>query len=154
MIKLASILFPTDFSKNAQRALEYACFLGERFGARLHVLHVLPDPWVLVPDPGSAYGLPSAYEDRLRKEAEESLARLALETGTRDKTVQALRKGSEPAEIVRYAREHQLDLIVMGTHGRTGLSHAFLGSVAEQVVRTAGCPVLTVRHEDFKLSPP
>ncbi len=139
---LKRILFPTDFSDTAACSLDYASGLASRFGARLHVLHVVPDPmsqdWA-----GEAGGIsfPDLRETWIA-EAERRLGELSL-SGV--ETQRATRVGHAFVEIVRYARENDIDLIVMGTHGRGAVSHMLLGSVAEKVVRKAPCPVLTVR---------
>lgn len=148
MIRLTRILLPTDFSEAAAPAAEYACSLAEKFRAELHVLHVVPETLpVVVPEYGATLW-PENFIERA-----ETAAREALETlpngDWRDQLqiVRATRRGPAHSEIVRYAREHEVDLIVLGTHGRSGLMHFLLGSVAERVVRTSGCPVLTVRQD-------
>jgi len=124
-MRLNEILFPTDFSPASEAAGRVAREMAVQAGARLHVLHVVPP----VTDPS----LPA-----------ESLARAArsLADGLRVETV--LLSGWAGRNIVDYAREKRIDLIVVGTHGRTGITHAILGSVAETVVRLAPCLVLTV----------
>jgi nucleotide-binding universal stress UspA family protein len=124
-MRLNEVLFPTDFSSLSELAGEIARDTAKQVGARLHVLHVVP----LGTDP--------------RLPAEE-LARVnrALGDGLRVET--ALLTGLAARNILAYAREKHIDLIVMGTHGRTGISRELLGSVAEKVVRLAPCPVLTV----------
>jgi len=119
------ILFPTDFSPASEAAGRIARAMALEAGARLHVLHVVPP----VTDP-------SQLSERLAREAQ------GLGEGLRVET--ALRTGPAGRTIVHYAREKGIGLIVLGTHGRTGFSHAILGSVAETVVRLAPCPVLTV----------
>ncbi len=150
MIKLDRILIPTDFSDCSERARTYACELAKRFTAELHLLHVV----VPLPIPVHMSTVP---EELL--EPEES-ARQALESWN-DPAYEAARKvvrtivtGTPFIEIVRYARENQIDLIVVGTHGRSGLMHSLIGSVAERVVRKASCPVLTVRPEGHQFVMP
>ena len=146
MIQMKRILLPTDFSDCARAALNYACAFVEQFGSELHLLHVVQDVMLMMPEPGSAFALPQNYLLDLKTGAEKSLAGLLDETWLVDKkVVRATRLGSAFVEIVRYAREHEIDLVIVGTHGRSGLKHVFLGSVAERVVRKAPCPVLTVR---------
>jgi nucleotide-binding universal stress UspA family protein len=154
--QLRRVLFPTDFSSNSQSALEVACALAGQFQAELHILHVLQDVvFQGVPDPTGVYGLPANYDDRVRESAERALTELPGPSRTdAARVVRALRKGSPFTEIVQYARETGIDLIVMGTHGRSGISHMLLGSVAEKVVRAAECPVMTVRPKDHKSSSP
>ncbi len=124
-MRLNEILFPTDFSAASEAVGHIAREMALRVGARLHVLHVVPP----ITDPS----LPA-----------EHLARTArgLADGLRVETV--LLSGWPARNIVDYAREKRIDLIVVGTHGRTGITHAILGSVAETVVRLAPCLVLTV----------
>ena len=139
------ILVPTDFGDASGRALEYAKSLASLYGASLHLLTVVPEPFVL-PDPGSFYvPLPSAYIEGLRKDAETHLqAALDPLEGERFSARGAVLFGQPSGEILDYAAREQIDLIVMGTHGRGALAKVVLGSVAERVVRAAPCPVLTV----------
>jgi nucleotide-binding universal stress UspA family protein len=122
-MSIREVLAATDFSEIGDDAVRAARQHAERFGARLHVLHVL--------EVGEG-------------DAAQRLARLSEGAGA---TVPALVRapaGDAANEIARYAREHGVDLLVIGTHGRTGMSRALLGSVAERVIRTAPCPVLVV----------
>jgi nucleotide-binding universal stress UspA family protein len=120
-----NVLFATDFSDASRLAGESAAAFARHFGARLHVLHVVPP----VTDPTRA---PAA----LRAAAAEVERGLTVVT--------AIASGRVVRHIADYARRNAIDLIVIGTHGRTGVSHALLGSVAEVVTRRAGCRVLTV----------
>ena len=155
MITLSRILHPTDFSQNAKAAQAYACQLAEQNGAELHLLHIFPDPGYLVAQPEFAVAIPGEDWEDLRRAAERNLE-TALESEWKNKlkVVTATRKGSPFLEIIRYAQEQNIDLIVMGTHGRTGLSHLVIGSVAENVVRKAKCPVLTVHPADHRFVMP
>ncbi len=149
MIELKKILVPTDFSDYSKFALKYACELAGRFEADLHVLHVLQDLVAMVPEPGMAFPLPGDYMAELKESSERALSKLIDSAELSDtNVVRETREGPPFLEIIRYAKENNIDLIVMGTHGRTGLAHALLGSVAEKVVRKAPCPVLTVRTTD------
>jgi nucleotide-binding universal stress UspA family protein len=145
-MNLKRILVPTDLSEASGRALESAKALADRFGASLHVLTVIPEPFVL-PNPGPWY-VPSSpgYLEGLRRDADAHLQALVT-SAEREKFRVELPAvfGEAAAAIVDYATRASIDMIVMGTHGRGGLAHAMLGSVAEKVVRTAPCPVLTVR---------
>jgi nucleotide-binding universal stress UspA family protein len=125
MAMFREVLFATDFSEPARLAGRTAAELARHFGARLHVVHVVPP----VTDPTPA---------------PEGLRAAAVELGTGLSIVTAIVSGRVASQVVDYARRHAVDLIVLGTHGRTGVSHAILGSVAEAVVRRASCPVLTV----------
>ena len=136
-LEIREVLFATDFSALAQRAAQTAADLARHFGARLHVLHVVGP----TRDPQPA---PNALGDTIE----------ALGPGLR--TVAVTATGSPSREIAAYAASHGIDLVVVGTHGRTGVSRALLGSVAEAVVRRATCRVLTVpaRLEQGAPSPP
>jgi len=140
-----TILVATDFSPTSEHALEYARELARSFGSTLHLLHVVPDP-VLASAWSEAYAYDlTALGERFRKYAERQLAEKARAIGDVTLTTEAL-VGSPAATIVAAAEDRSADLIVMGTHGRTGVTHLFMGSIAERVVRTAPCPVLTVRQ--------
>lgn len=152
MVKLERIVFATDFSQYADEAKQYACHFADAFRAELHVLHVIHDLAVEVPDFGMGLAFPGFLEnlpkrqDELEQNAIAALARqLEPNWQKRNRVVLATRTGIPFLSIVRYAREHFIDLIVMGTHGRSGLGHVLMGSVAEKVVRKANCPVLTIR---------
>jgi len=172
-IELKRILVPTDFSDSAQHAVEYGAALADKFGGELHLLHVLQDVHSAVTHPDfSAHGeIARDYFNRLETEAgahqpseSESVNQFlhSLRTGVEEEfeklpredawdrlsIVRAIRYGSPVDEICRYALKSHIDLIVIGTHGRTGLKHLLIGSVAERVVRSAPCPTLSVRaHE-------
>jgi nucleotide-binding universal stress UspA family protein len=155
MIRLKRILFPTDFSENARCAEEYACELARQYQAELHVLYVVQDIALVMPEPGSMMALPAFNLDEARDSALRVI-KTVPEAGRAANLsiVRSVRAGAPFVEIVRYAAENNIDLIVMGTHGRGGLAHVLLGSVAEKVVRKAGCPVLTVRPGDHKFVMP
>jgi nucleotide-binding universal stress UspA family protein len=151
MIDLRRILVPTDFSKHSQRALIYAAALAEKFGAEIFLLHVVQDFAVFLPDLVTATPPALPPRDQLT-----SAVREALERTVRENHVEGLRlhpearEGTPYHEIVTFAREKEIDLVVMGTHGRTGLAHLLLGSVTERVVRRSPCPVLTVRDPEHE----
>ncbi len=134
------ILVPTDFSGTSDVALEYARALAARFDATLHLLHVLDDPFVAEGLAAEAYitEAPSIRTSLL----EDARTRLSHRVQGCATTEAVFGRGA--TTIVDYAERCGIDLIVMGTHGRTGLAHLLIGSVAERVVRTARCPVLTV----------
>ena len=153
-IQLKRILLPTDFSQHSATAANYACELATRFDAELHLLHTLEIHPSLTPEFGMGLVLPK-YVSESRSAAEKLLAGSLDSQWTPGRTViRAVVEGSPRVEIIRYAREHDIDLIVLSTHGRTGLPHVILGSVAENVVRTAPCPVLTVRPEGHQFVMP
>lgn len=156
MIRLKRILVPTDFSEFSKPALAYACALAARFESELHLLHVVQDPAVYVPDP-TMITMEAIQEQSEELRAAAMLALAKLPEGDWDNGVPVVRDarhGSPFLEILRYARDEDIDLIVIGTHGRTGLKHVFIGSQAERVVRKAPCPVLTVRPEGHQFVMP
>ena len=143
-IEIQRILCPTDFSAPSARAFEHAVALAAWYRASLTVLHVLLEPMVAAAAPPYAF-TPALVDGSARDAVQADLASLvgpANRAGLR--AVAELRDGSPAAETVRAAQEMQADLIVMGTHGRTGFQRWVLGSVAETVLRRAPCPVLTV----------
>ena len=143
------ILVATDFSELSAVALEYAEALAERCGASLHVLHVVEDPFLLGATSSEIY-VPDvpALRATLVTEAESQLATFVPDRVRKAVRVTTeVRVGSAATVISEVAETTASDLVVMGTHGRTGFAHLLLGSVAEKVVRTAPCPVLTV-HGD------
>ena len=147
MILLQQILVATDFGDASGAALEYGRAFARRFGASLHLLHVMENMF-LRPVPVDPYQMKAAImkrlSERLTDEDRTSLhATAVLETS--DNTA---------AEIVEYAKEHNIDLIVMGTHGRNAVERLLVGSVAETVVRKAPCPVFTVRHPEHEFIAP
>lgn len=150
MARITRILVPTDFSPTADAALEYAFDLAGRFGASLQILHVLDDPFVVDGMAADAYiaeapALRTAMLDDARERLRHRAApREALATPIETEVL----FGHGARTIAEYAADRGVDLIVMGTHGRTGFAHLLLGSVAERLVRTAPCPVLTVRHPE------
>jgi nucleotide-binding universal stress UspA family protein len=140
-MKIGTILHPTDFSRNSESAFHMACALARDYGARLVLLHVKPLPTVAYGEFGA---LPPEATDHM-EELKERLARVQPD----DPQIVVERfvvEGEIAWEILRMAEQRKTDLIVMGTHGRGGLSRLLMGSVAELVVRKAGCPVLTVKN--------
>jgi nucleotide-binding universal stress UspA family protein len=136
---IQNVLIALDFSEVSDAALAYARELARRFSARLHALHVMENDF-LRPTAIDPRELDAAawrqLNDRLTDEDRRALHALPV-----------IRRSDSPAnEIVEYANRQHVDLIVMGTHGRRGIAHLLVGSVAEQVVRSAPCPVVTVRH--------
>lgn len=146
MISFKNILLPTDFSGNAKPAQDYACELTDQFDSRLHVLSVVQDAALVLPETGMFLTIPLPSIHEIIEAAESSLRDL-LEPQWQSSHDVCLKVavGTPYVEIVRYAEENKIDLIVLGTHGRTGLQHVLLGSVAERVLRQATCPVLTIR---------
>jgi universal stress protein A len=146
VIEIKSILAPTDFSAHSEQAVRYACRLAERLGSELHLLHVLSDILPAGPDPLLMPVLPAQFYKENEDRAQETLDRsLDASWGKPAAVVRAVKWGSPVESIVSYADDHRIELIIIATHGRTGLSHVLLGSVAERIVREAPCPVLTIR---------
>jgi nucleotide-binding universal stress UspA family protein len=138
MLPAHTILFPTDFSENTRHAFSLACSLARDCGARIVVLHVTPPP--LSHERLEADRDPEEYYGVLWK------ALRQIHAADENVPVEHRLEEGEPAtQILRVAKETKAGLIVMGTHGRTGLGRLLLGSVAEWVLRQAPCPVLTVR---------
>lgn len=148
MIKLDRILVPTDLSEFSKHAMRYGCEFANRFNAELHLLNIVQDVVAMVPEPGMAFPAPGEYLQELQQASTKALAELPDPSWLRGvNVVRHVRIGTPFLEIVRYAKETGIDLIVIGTHGRSGLAHVLLGSTAEKVVRKSPCPVLTVRPE-------
>lgn len=152
MIKLTKILVPTDFSDSSLHAAKYACELSKRFGAELHLLHVVEPVIMAMPSPGAP--LPDQLLADNAQAAEERLPTWLSEVERPEAMSHSVRRGPAFVEIVRCAKEQDADLIVLATHGRSGLTHALIGSVAERVVQKANCPVLTVRPEGHQFVMP
>lgn len=155
MIKLKRILCPTDFSEFSLKSIQYGCELAKAFDAELHLLHTVQDYNAIAPATGESFAMFTDWLPRLTKEAEAKLAKLpGPEWETRLRVQRMTRVGGAVDEITKYAKEHDIDLIVQSTHGRTGLKHFLMGSVAESIVRYAPCPVLTVRHPEHEFVEP
>jgi nucleotide-binding universal stress UspA family protein len=142
------ILAPTDFSEYSKQAVASALALAKKFGAKLTILHVIELP----PYPVEGYVPPSlsaTFMDDLERQATTDLAQLVPEADAANVEVaRVMAVGTPYRTIIETAEAEQVDLIVMATAGRTGFSHLVMGSIAERVVRTASCPVLTIRpHE-------
>jgi nucleotide-binding universal stress UspA family protein len=156
MIIIKTILVATDFGPASDTALRYGRALAGQFGARLHVLHVAENIILAVASP---YGYPSVpvslQQDIEAAAVKRTRALLTDEERQAGQAIAATVTDSSPAAaIVEYAKRHDIDLLVLGTHGRGALSHIFMGSVAERVVRMAPCPVLTVRDPEHEFVVP
>jgi len=136
-----NILVPTDLSVEAGLAIDYACELARELHAKVHLLNVVGLPAIGVPELGVA--MSATVMDSMIHDNHEALDKIA--DAHRGEIGQVLLKTGEARDVINAtAKELDADLIVMGTHGRTGISRALLGSIAETVVRTAPCPVLTI----------
>lgn len=138
MSSIRTILYPTDFSDTAEQTYPFACSLARDLGASLVVLHVYPPP--IDRSEVVARRQPDGYEEDLWR-----LLKLYEAPGVAEGVTHRLEEGEAAEEILRVARETNCDLIVVGTHGRTGLGRLLMGSVAEKVLRNASCPVLTLK---------
>lgn len=148
MNPIARILVPIDFSDPSRAALEHALVLAKAFGATVELLHIWEIPGYVRPDLTVWVGdVSGSFSEHARRDATERMNHLVEEYGLadRDDVVTRIACGTPYASILTALEDSSYDLVVMGTHGRTGLSHMLLGSVAERVVRHAPCPVLTVR---------
>ncbi len=150
MIAIKNILVATDFGEAADSALAYGRELASRFGATLHVLHVAENVYI------TAFGAETyaSFAPELQRGIEERANKRLLEAvmdsdhSAPDTVPIVMTSGSPAFAIIDYARDHAIELIIIGTHGRGALQHFLMGSVAERVVRLAPCPVLTVRHPE------
>lgn len=152
-MKIERILCPIDFSEYSQQTLTYAALLASSFGANLYVLNVFEnlhggDRYLVL------HLTPEEIAQKMKSDAEDMLKSL---TGKIQATIAVeafVREGKAFVEIIRLAREKEVDLIVMGSHGRTGLPRLLIGSVAEKVTRKAPCPVLIVKDKGSKFEMP
>lgn len=162
-MKLGRILAPTDFSRFSGFALEWAANLAEALRAELILLHVVPEEEGKIIEEviaeGAAVNIPRGVRENVLKERQKKFQeqfRIVLPDYLRKsiRVEEILVIGVPFLEIVKTAKEKDVDLIVMGTHGRTGLAHALIGSVAEKVVHHAHCPVLTIKHPQYQFVAP
>jgi nucleotide-binding universal stress UspA family protein len=150
MIEIKRILIPTDFSEYSQQALKYAVALAQGFKAKLFVMHVWEHP-VLSAPPAEIETYPPLLMTEEKKSQEEALNRLTADLIRQGIDAQPVFvTGRTYMEIVDKAKELEVDLITLATHGRTGLSHLVFGSTAEKIIRLAPCPVLTVKHPEHE----
>jgi nucleotide-binding universal stress UspA family protein len=162
-MKLTRILAATDFSKFSGFALEWAAFLAMCLKAELVLLHVIPEEEGKIIEEvigeGAIVQIPkgirqNVIEERQKKFQEQLNIVLSREMKSSLKIEEMIKIGVPFLEIIKAAKEKEVDLIVMGTHGRTGLAHVLIGSVAEKVVHHAHCPVLTIKHPQYKFIAP
>jgi universal stress protein A len=146
MIDLKRVLVPTDFSPTSEAALRYGIALARAFHARLSLLHIPEHP-----GEAAEAEYPIGIYETMKNAANERLGGLLTTEEARElKPEYTMRIGNAASEIVRFAAERDIDLIVMGTHGREGVARVLIGSVAETVVRRASCPVLTVHNPEHE----
>jgi len=155
MIKIANVLVATDFGEASAAALSYGREIARTFNAKLHVLHVIENPMIWLGPESAGIDVMQLRAD-LEVSAQQQLDRLVTDEDRRElDAVTIVRTGRAPAlEITNQARLANVDIIVVGTHGRTAVTHMLMGSVAEKVVRIAPCPVLTVRHPEHEFIVP
>jgi len=154
MADYRTLLVPYDFSTHARTALDTAVDLAGKLGADLKVLHIVQSPIAVygLPYPEGSTVIPPIDMGAIREDAMKALALVIDEIDAPVKIEAEIAEGLNVAETLRITAERiDADLIVMGTHGRTGIAHAFLGSVAERILRTVQCPVLTVKAPDKPL---
>ncbi len=151
MLLIRRILFPTDLSGPAAYAWPFALTLAQKFSAEVHLLHVVAPPPQLT-EPHAMKFHPEKMVQSLAAKAAASMHQQVEAATARGLIFHCeVRVGMASRKIVHYAAEHDIDLIVMATHGRTGLAHILLGSVAEKVARLAACPVLTIKQPSFRV---
>jgi nucleotide-binding universal stress UspA family protein len=156
MITLKKILVPTDFGEAADAALTYARALARSFEASIDVVYVAEDASARL-FAGEIYvGVPPTLQKDIEDAARRELDKRLIDNDPHPLAVRPVVLASNaPAQtIVQYAKEMDIDLIVMGTHGRGPMAHLLMGSVAERVVRLAGCPVMVVRHPEHEFVVP
>ena len=145
MISLQKILIPVDFSEHSQKAIRYGEELAVKFGAALQLIHVVETQPIMYAEGGA---FPFESNKEIIDHATDVLSKVQIKSGDQVATSRTVVEGTAFLEIVRFAKENETDLIVMGTHGRGAIAHMLLGSVAEKVIRKAPCPVLVVRDEE------
>ena len=152
MIALKKILVPTDFGEAADVALNYARALAKNFGASIDLLHVAEDAAARM-FAGEVYvAVPPTLQRDIEEAARKQLHQRTIDNDPEPLPVRrvVIASNAPAMAIVNYAKDTAIDLIVMGTHGRGPMAHLLMGSVAERVVRLAGCPVLVVRHPEHE----
>jgi universal stress protein A len=147
MSTIKTILVPVDFSDAARAALRYACMLADTLDASLHIFHATVNPYATAGYLEFAALPPELLDDVERSACEQLEASLTEEEKTRYHATFVNRVGGAAEEILGYLKEHpEIDLVVMATHGRGSVARLMLGSVTDKIVRTAPCPVLTIRE--------
>ncbi|MCF6148562.1 MAG: universal stress protein [Candidatus Kuenenia sp.] len=150
MITVKKILFPTDFSPCAKHALTYALSLATLFKAKLYIIHVIPKMNIPISAGGVMYPTLKIYKD-MEENAKKKMHHLIPKRFLDQIEVEnIIVRGTPYVEITKNAKKYNIDIITIATHGRTGISHTLIGSVAEKVVRKAPCPVLTIKHPEHE----
>lgn len=153
MINIKNVLCPVDYSVYSEKALHYAIEFAEKYQAKLYLMHVLDIRVYDINDP-DLYNVNIVDKETIEKLRARLLKCVSEETKGKIPVEAIVIQGVPFTEIITAARDYKIDMIVIGTHGRTGLSHAIMGSVAEKVVRKSPCPVLTVRHPEHEFIMP
>ena len=148
MITLKSILVPTDFSKQSQSAIRYGIEFATKFGAKLHILHVVQDVSIFIPEMGFIIEPMLLAAGKSLADFLEPYKHHGIEL------ISHCQEGNPLDEIISLANDENIDLIILGTHGHTGLAHLFLGSLAETLVRKSPCPVLSLRNPEHEFVNP
>ncbi len=152
--KIDKILLPTDFSDHSKVPVPWAVDLAKKYKAELHIIHVF-DEAAFEAFFFNYAGETQEYFEKFREGFQAEVDDFLDGVNTSGVTiVPVLSNGNPFVEIVQYAKDNGIDIIVLGTHGRTGMAHMLMGSIAEKVVRKAHCPVLTVRSPEFEFVPP
>lgn len=154
MIRMRNILVPLDLSEYAEHALPYARELASTFGASLHLLHVVDTQWIASSGAAAFPEYGGELLQRFESDGEKALIKIAETLPESVEVTAAVRAGPPHVQIVQYAREADVDLIVVATHGHSGLKHALIGSVAEKVVQMAPCPVLSIKNPEHEFIMP
>ncbi len=152
MFDIKNIIVPTDFSNLSYSAFDYARNLAEQINAKIHLIYVLektPPFLALRSVDVSEEKIMKEMEEEARKQLSEAANKLRYDSNV--EIVEVCRKGIDYEEIVKYSKEVEKALIVIATHGRTGILHTLLGSVAEKVIRYAKCPVLVITPEEEQI---
>lgn len=147
------ILCPIDFSEFTDEILEYALDITKKFNAELHLIHVIPNlnyftPYESFFTPENLIVVEQNLETEVNKDFDNVMKKIDIPVKKIIKT------GAAFVEIIDYVKSESIDLVIMGTHGRTGIEHILIGSVAEKVVRKSPCPVLTIRPKSQKFKMP
>ena len=147
MFKIKNILLPTDLSSTSLSAADYAVELANQYNAKIHLLHVLektPPILAIRSLDLSQEKILKSFEDEGRKSLESAVKKIQKNRIEELNIESVLKKGIDYEEIIKYSKEYKIDVIVIATHGRTGILRTLLGSVAEKVIRYAKCPVLVI----------
>lgn len=156
MVEVKKILYPSDFSRYSLAALPMALDLADKYNAELHLLHVIDDSYQYWMGGGESAVPVAISEDEIAESAQHEMDKFVAEnlSGLDGQLIKKMVNGRPFVEIINYARDEQIDLIVISTHGHGALASMLLGSVTEKVVRKAPCPVLTIRHDAYKFEMP